>query len=223
MSIFLSYTEENYLKAIYHLSNAGSESVSTNALAESINTKPATVSDMIRKLSDKKVISYEKYRGVNISESGIELALKVIRKHRLWEVFLVEKLHFRWDEVHEIAEQLEHIQSPELVEKLDEFLGHPKVDPHGDPIPDNQGKFHVGPTVTLLETQIGDRVVLSTVGSSDPLLLQYLDSQKIHLGLKFLVQDKVAFDGSMKLKKDDQKELFISAIIAAQLMVKKIV
>lgn len=223
MSIFLSYTEENYLKAIYHLSNGGTDSVSTNALAESMNTKPATVSDMIRKLSDKRVVSYEKYRGVNISETGIELALKIIRKHRLWEVFLVEKLHFKWDEVHEIAEQLEHIQSVALVEKLDAFLGHPKVDPHGDPIPDHQGKFHVGPTVSLLESQVGDRVVLSKVGSSDPLLLQYLDSQNIHLGLKFLIQDKIAFDGSMRLKKDDQKELFISSLIAAQLMVKKIV
>ncbi|MBO6763226.1 MAG: metal-dependent transcriptional regulator, partial [Roseivirga sp.] len=136
-----SLSEENYLKAIYHLSNHGQDSVNTNAIAEEMKTAPASVSDMIRKLSKKKLVDYQKYRGVNISTKGKDIALKVIRKHRLWEVFLVEKLNFHWDEVHEIAEQLEHIQSPVLISKLDEFLDFPKHDPHGDPIPDDDGNF----------------------------------------------------------------------------------
>ncbi|MFN7329658.1 MAG: metal-dependent transcriptional regulator, partial [Bacteroidota bacterium] len=123
----LSLTEENYLKSIYHLSKAGAESVTTNALAEDLNTKAASVTDMIKKLAAKDFISYEKYYGVNITAKGKAVALSVIRKHRLWETFLVQKLDFAWDEVHEVAEQLEHIQSKRLIEKLDEFLGYPKV------------------------------------------------------------------------------------------------
>jgi DtxR family transcriptional regulator, Mn-dependent transcriptional regulator len=136
----LSYTEENYLKAIYHLAAGGAKAVLTNEIADSMNTKAASVTDMIKKLSTKNFISYEKYYGVKITRQGKTEALTIIRKHRLWETFLVQKLHFSWDEVHEIAEQLEHIQSPLLIEKLDEFLNYPKADPHGEPIPDRNGK-----------------------------------------------------------------------------------
>ena len=145
----LSLVEENYLKAIYHLSEEGREQVSTNAIADAIQTKPASVSDMIQKLDRKGVIEYTKYQGVKVTDNGREAALKVIRKHRLWEVFLVEQLNFHWDEVHEVAEQLEHIKSPLLIERLDAFLGYPKVDPHGDPIPDAQGVIRSKPLASL--------------------------------------------------------------------------
>src|SRR5688500_1611165 len=139
----LSNTEENYLKAIYHLSESGSKAVLTNEIAEAISTKAASVTDMIKKLSAKNLIAYEKYYGVELTTPGKTEALLIIRKHRLWETFLVQKLGFTWDEVHEVAEQLEHIQSSLLIEKLDEFLGYPKMDPHGEPIPDNNGKLKI--------------------------------------------------------------------------------
>ena len=137
----LSFVEENYLKAIYRLSEDGAKAVLTNALADSMNTRAASVTDMVKRLSGKNLISYEKYYGVKITRQGKLAALMIVRKHRLWECFLVEKLQFSWDEIHEVAEQLEHIQSPLLIEKLDSFLGHPKVDPHGHPIPDKNGKL----------------------------------------------------------------------------------
>jgi len=144
----LSLVEENYLKAIYHLSDGGHAQVPTNAIAEAIHTKPASVSDMIQKLDRKGVIQYTKYQGVKVTDAGREAALKVIRKHRLWEVFLVKNLNFNWDEVHEVAEQLEHIRSPLLIKRLDAFLGHPNVDPHGDPIPDAKGAINTKPQKT---------------------------------------------------------------------------
>src|SRR6478752_3743676 len=148
--MLLSLTEENYLKAIYHLSEDGTIDVSTNAISDALNTKPASVSDMLKKLSQKEVINYIKYQGVSLTPSGRKIALQIIRKHRLWEVFLVEKLKFNWDEVHEIAEQLEHIQSNLLIERLDEFLGFPPFDPHGDPIPNERGEMKAKKHTPLL-------------------------------------------------------------------------
>ncbi len=135
----ISFTEENYLKVIHRLSEATSEDISTNAVAELMQTKAASVTDMLRKLADKGWVNYQKYQGVRLSAEGEKIALSIVRKHRLWELFLVEKMGFNWDEVHEIAEQLEHIESDQLVNKLDEFLGFPKTDPHGDPIPNKDG------------------------------------------------------------------------------------
>lgn len=137
-----SLTEENYIKAIYKLCEKSADAVSTNAIAEKMHTKAASVSDMLKKLSKKKLINYRKYQGVTLTAKGEKLALAIVRKHRLWELFLVQKLNFKWDEVHDIAEQLEHIQSDELVKRIDKFLDHPKFDPHGDPIPDVNGKLH---------------------------------------------------------------------------------
>lgn len=222
MKIDLSLTEENYLKAIYHLGESGNTEVSTNAIAESMNTKPATVSDMIKRLSKKKVIFYEKYKGVNLTDSGSKLALQIIRKHRLWEVFLVEKLNFNWDEVHDIAEQLEHIKSPLLVERLDAFLDHPKVDPHGDPIPDKHGDFHVGPTLLLSDLSEGDSGVLVGVSDSDPRLLQYLDKIKLNLGMKIQLSERVEFDGSIEVQTNENSSLFLSKTIAQQLTIRKL-
>jgi len=217
----LSYTEENYLKAIYHLSNGGASGVSTNSLADTMQTKPATVSDMLRKLSGKKLIDYEKYKGVNISEQGQQHALQIIRKHRLWEVFLVDILHFNWDEVHEIAEQLEHIKSPQLVEKLDAFLGYPTMDPHGDPIPDTHGHFNVGPTSPMSAFLVGEKGVLTCVVSDDPRLLQYLDKLQIRLGTKMKILEKEEFDGSVKVEVENGEILYLSSQTVNQLSLTK--
>ncbi|HET8859058.1 metal-dependent transcriptional regulator [Marivirga sp.] len=215
----LSFAEENYLKAVYHLSNAGETDVSTNSIAEEMDTKAASVSDMLRRLSEKEMVVYKKYQGVKISEIGKTAALQVIRKHRLWEVFLVEKLKFNWDQVHEIAEQLEHIKSPLLIQRLDDFLGHPKFDPHGDPIPDENGLFKEKPQVPLAEVEIlGDGIVVA-VKDTNSMFLQHLDRIGIYLGAKTKVTEKVEFDGSMEILVDGKNKLFISKEVAENVLV----
>jgi len=214
----LSLTEENYLKAIYHLSDGGSKSVLTNELAEAMSTKAASVTDMIKKLSAKEVINYEKYYGVNVTVKGKAEALMVIRKHRLWETFLVEKLGFTWDEVHEVAEQLEHINSPRLIEKLDEFLGFPKVDPHGDPIPDHKGKLKVQPQVTIDQLAIGYQGKIAAVKDSDSNLLKYLDKIGAKPGTKIKILMKEEYDDSMEILIDDQ-HIFISKEVSQNILV----
>ncbi|MEM9390603.1 MAG: metal-dependent transcriptional regulator [Bacteroidota bacterium] len=206
----LSFAEENYLKAIYHLAEQSGQSVSTNAIADELNTKAASVTDMIKRLSSKGVLSYQKYRGVYVSEAGKIAALQVIRKHRLWETFLVAKLKFNWDEVHEVAEQLEHIKSPLLIKRLDELLGHPKFDPHGDPIPDENGEYKEKPKTPLFELQIEQSGIVVTVQDDSPAFLQYLDKIGIYIGAKIKVVDKVEFDGSMEIQIDGRKTNFIS-------------
>lgn len=215
----LSFAEENYLKTIYHLSDGGIKEVSTNAIAEALNTKPASVTDMIRKLDKKGVIHYQKYQGVNVSKSGKSQALEVVRKHRLWEVFLVEKLKFNWDEVHEVAEQLEHIRSPLLIKRLDAFLGSPKYDPHGDPIPDENGEFKEKPQIGLTEIKINSEGMVATVKDTNPVFLQYLDKLGINLRAKVKVLDKIEFDGSMQILIDDKKVIFISREVAQNILV----
>ena len=215
----LTYAEENYVKAIYHLSNAGSDVVSTNSISQRLQTKPASVSDMIRRLSDKGVISYQKYQGVNITDNGKSVALTVIRKHRLWEVFLVDKLQFHWDEVHEVAEQLEHIKSPLLIKRLDDFLGNPKYDPHGDPIPDEFGKFSTKPKTVLSELPEGILAAIVTVNDSSPAFLQYLDKLGVKIQMKIKVIEKIEFDGSMQIELDDSKKVYISKEVSNNLLV----
>ena len=217
----LSFAEENYLKAIYHLSDGGKNSVSTNAISEALKTKPASVSDMIRKLASKRVIDYQKYHGVQISEEGKKYALGIIRKHRLWEVFLVEKLRFNWDEVHEIAEQLEHIRSSLLISRLDEFLGYPQYDPHGDPIPDKDGMIQTKPRVPLSKLSIGDIGKLTSVSDSSDMFLRYLDKLNIAIGCQILILEKHEFDGSLEIEIDKQKKTFVSAAVAENLLVTK--
>ncbi|MCV9385911.1 metal-dependent transcriptional regulator [Reichenbachiella ulvae] len=215
----LSYAEENYLKAIYHLSESGKKSVSTNAISEVLKTKPASVSDMIKKLSDKGYVSYKKYKGVNVSIKGEKSALLVIRKHRLWEVFLVDKLGFNWDEVHEIAEQLEHIKSPTLVTKLDKFLGYPRIDPHGDPIPDENGQIINKSKVPLVEVALEKQVIVTGVESSESEFLAHLDKINISLGSKLTIKDINSFDGSMQLDIVGHPTIFISKQVAENLLV----
>jgi len=214
----LSLTEENYLKAIYHLSDGGSKSVLTNELAEAMNTKAASVTDMVKKLSAKEVISYEKYYGVNVTSKGKNEALMVIRKHRLWETFLVQKLGFSWDEVHEVAEQLEHINSARLIEKLDEFLGFPKVDPHGDPIPDHKGKLKVQPQVAIDQLPIGYQGKIAAVKDSDSNLLKYLDKIGAKPGTKIKILGKEDYDESMEILIDDHR-IFISKEVSQNILV----
>ena len=215
----LSFAEENYLKAIYHLSDDGSATVSTNAIAEMLNTKAASVSDMLKKLGNKGVIDYQRYQGVRITESGRKGALMVIRKHRLWEVFLVEKLKFNWDEVHEVAEQLEHIKSPLLIKQLDEFLGYPKVDPHGDPIPDENGEFVTKPRVLLKDVPVHGAGTMVAVDDTSPVFLQYLDKVGLYIGAKIEITERIAFDGSLEVRVDDDRKLFISEQVAGNIMI----
>ncbi len=215
----LSFTEENYLKAIYRLSEGGTRAVLTNALAETMNTRAASVTDMVKKLSTKNLISYEKYYGVKITRQGKNEALMVVRKHRLWETFLVEKLNFNWDEVHEVAEQLEHIQSPLLIEKLDEFLGHPSVDPHGHPIPDKNGRIIEVKHVQLSRLPVNRKTYIRSVTNGSPSFLQYLSKIGIYIGASVTILERVEFDGSLEVHIDGKSRAFISRDAGDNLMV----
>lgn len=196
-----SFTEENYLKAIYHLSHAkGGGSVSTNELSESTQTRAASVSDMLRKLAEKDFINYIKYQGVTLTDTGLAIALKVIRKHRLWEVFLVEKLGFGWGEIHDIAEQLEHIDSVELTSRLDDFLGNPQFDPHGDPIPDGKGNLPKVESIKLSEAPTDKKLVVMGVLEDSASFLQHLDKIDFKLGLSLRVLEISDFDKSVEVE-----------------------
>lgn len=213
-----SLAEENYLKAIYHLENKTQGAVSTNAIAEAMDTKPSSVTDMVQKLAEKEVLSYVKYKGTSLTETGKKTAANVIRKHRLWEVFLVEKLNFHWDEVHEIAEQLEHVQSEALISRLDKFLGFPDFDPHGDPIPDKHGNVKPTEKKLLSELNKNQKGVCVGVKESDSDFLQYLDKKKITIGTKISVLGKEFFDGSMVIQAG-RDQFFISKKIAENLYI----
>lgn len=212
----LSLAEENYLKAIYHLA-ANGESVLTNEIAEAMQTKAASVTDMLKKLSAKSLIHYQPYYGVTITTRGKSQALTVIRKHRLWETFLVQKLGFSWDEVHEVAEQLEHIQSKRLIDKLDEYLGHPTVDPHGDPIPDEEGRIKSLPLVAMELAKPGSKGTITSVKDSDPELLKYLQKIGATPGKKVTVVSREAYDGSVEILLD-KKSIFISKEVSQNIL-----
>src|SRR6476660_6464726 len=155
-----STSEENYIKTIYHLQN-GQNTVSTNALAEKLSTKPASVTDMMKKLKTKKLLHYQPYQGFRLSNEGKKVALGIIRRHRLWEYFLAEKLKFNWDEVHAVAEDMEHVSSKKLIDNLDEFLGYPRFDPHGDPIPDVHGKIEISKQICISGLPLNKQAVVS--------------------------------------------------------------
>lgn len=214
-----SFSEENYLKAIFHLEKKYSGGVSTNALAEEMDTKASSVTDMIRKLSDKDLVNYKKYQGVRLSKTGRQTAVEVIRKHRLWEVFLVEKLNFSWDEVHEVAEQLEHIRSEKLIDELDRLLDYPKRDPHGDPIPDSEGNFRISNRFLLSELEKGQAGICVGVKDSSTEFLRYLDKNQIALGKEIKVLAVEDFDQSMLISTGG-KELNISQSISTNLYLK---
>ena len=217
----VTLSEENYLKAIFHLSKQDSQAVSTNAIARKMETKASSATDMIKKLSEKDFVAYQKYRGVKLTNNGRLAAAAVIRKHRLWEVFLVDKLHFSWDEVHDVAEQLEHIKSEKLTQELDSFLDYPTKDPHGDPIPDSKGK--IPSTKKLLLTKVNQSQSCICVGVKDSSseFLQYLDKYNIALGTNIDVLSKESYDESMTVKINNIKRL-ISKEVAQNLFVKTI-
>ncbi len=196
----LSLSEENYLKIIYKIEE-DAQRVSTNAISEQIHTKASSVSDMLKKLSQKELIHYVKYQDITLTEAGRKQALYILRKHRLWETFLVDKLNFQWDEVHEIAEQLEHIQSEALVNRLDEFLNYPITDPHGDPIPNANGEMRViQPQVFFHELSIGTQGTVQGVKDTSTLFLQYLTKLGIHIGSVFEITDRIEYDQSIELR-----------------------
>nr|WP_299071073.1 metal-dependent transcriptional regulator [uncultured Allomuricauda sp.] len=216
----MTRSEENYIKTIFHLGGNTATPIATNAIAEQMQTKPSSVTDMARKLADKGLVHYKKYQGVSLTDFGIKTALSIIRKHRLWEVFLVEKLDFSWDEVHEVAEQLEHIKSEKLIDKLDELLGHPKYDPHGDPIPTKDGNFMVRDKQLLSEMPLKSIGVCVGVKDTSTTFLKFLDKNNIALGNTIQVLEKEDFDMSLYIQVEDRK-LNISHQIASNLYVKK--
>ena len=214
-----SASKENYLKAIFHLQTQDGV-VTTNELAEELQTRAASVTDMLKKLKDQKLLIYERYRGFKLSAEGRKVAVQIIRKHRLWEYFLVEKLHFGWDEVHEIAEELEHISSKKLIDKLDEFLGFPKTDPHGDPIPDSQGKWTLTRQVDLLNLPLNKVAEVSSIGDQSAEMLDLLSHKQIALGTRLEVKKKFAFDNSLELKIRNQSAVTVSEHVAKNVFVK---
>lgn len=198
----LTQAEENYLKVIFHAKlDSGIMSVSTNALAKSMQTKASSATDMVQRLADKNLVNYQKYYGATLTEVGEQIALQVIRKHRLWEVFLVNTLDFTWDEVHEVAEQLEHIQSSKLINKIDHFLGFPLFDPHGDPIPNEYGIMPKRPeSISLIDAPLNQMLRIASVSDNSVEFLQYLDAQQLHLGTTFSITQKLSFDGSINIQ-----------------------
>lgn len=214
----MTSSEENYIKVIYHLSSSTPKGVNTNAIAIVLNTKASSVTDMVKKLSEKNLVSHQKYYGVTLTQTGLREAKMIVRKHRLWEVFLVEKLGFSWDEVHDIAEELEHIKSEKLTNKLDAFLGFPNTDPHGDPIPDQKGEIRKINKSLLSEVAHQKLFLCVGVKDSSVEFLQYLNKQKITLGSHIKVLEKESFDNSIVIELDG-KELTISNKIATNLYV----
>jgi DtxR family Mn-dependent transcriptional regulator len=215
----MTTSEENYLKVIYHLSNLSPKGVNTNAIAAMLDTKASSVTDMLKKLSEKNWINYQKYQGVSLTDKGKLNAKIIVRKHRLWEVFLVEKLGFAWDEVHEVAEELEHIQSEKLINQLDQFLNFPSFDPHGDPIPNAKGEIIKIEKQLVSEIEVGKTITCVGVKDTSVDFLQYLNKQNISLGTKMKVLDKEPFDGTLKIEVNSNI-LVISDKIANNLYVK---
>ncbi|WP_343487105.1 metal-dependent transcriptional regulator [Allomuricauda sp. d1] len=216
----MTRSEENYLKAIFHLGGSEASSIATNAIAEEMQTKPSSVTDMAKKLAEKGLVDYVRYQGVSLTEKGIKTALAIIRKHRLWEVFLVKKLDFTWDEVHEVAEQLEHIKSEKLIDKIDELLDFPKYDPHGDPIPTKNGEFQERDKQLLSELPLHSKGICVGVKDTSTAFLRFLDKNEIALGDSIKVLEREDFDDSMHIQ-IAERQLHISNQIATNLYVKK--
>ena len=217
----ISHTEENYLKAIFKLSEKENSSASTNSISKEMNTSAASVTDMLKRLSEKNLINYEKYKGVTLTKKGNKIATGLIRRHRLWEVFLLEQLDFSWDEVHEIAEQLEHIKSDKLVERLDRFLEYPKFDPHGDPIPDADGIFTYRKQILLSDLNVHEKGIIVGVNEHSTSFLQYLDQHTLNLGANIEVLEHFDYDSSRKIKLNGQTEHILSSKVCQNLFIQK--
>ena len=221
MSPNLTQAEENYIKSIYHLQQSAGF-VNTNELAARLGAKPASITDMLKKLKAKKLLQYEPYKEFCLSLHGKRIALGIVRKHRLWEYFLVEKLQFGWDEVHEVAEELEHVSSRKLVEKLDAFLNYPHFDPHGDPIPDSNGKMRVQQQINLVNMSFNKQAEVTSVGNQSTDLLELLKHKNIHIGTRLEVKKKYDFDKSIEVKVKNMQPVTISEQLAKALFVKPV-
>lgn len=213
-----TYSEENYLKAIYHIGKRD-QKVTPKAIADALDNNPASVVDMLKKLSEKNLITYDKVQGAILTNGGESVALDIIRKHRLWEVFLVEKLQYDWDEVHDIAEQLEHIHDEQLARRLDDYLGNPTVDPHGDPIPAHNGKMPVYATKKLSDVKIGLACKVGSVRDTSTPFLKYLNQLNVGLGSRILVIEKMEFDHSMIISIDGAEPKTVSSKMTDNIMV----
>ncbi|MCB0476058.1 MAG: metal-dependent transcriptional regulator [Flavobacteriaceae bacterium] len=217
----LSQAEENYIKTIFAIESELSTGVSTNLIAEKMQTKASSVTDMLQKLAEKKLVDYRKYQGVKLSGKGKKMAASIVRRHRLWETFLVEKLHFSWDEIHDVAEQLEHIQSEKLIDQLDDFLGFPRVDPHGDPIPDKDGNITKRNKVKLSSLKENEESILLSVKNASDDFLRYLDTKNIALGSSIKIIAIEPFDGSVEIETNSER-IIISAHVAENLYLKNL-
>jgi len=217
----VSLTEENYIKAIFAISQGNNgEGVSTNELSDHLHNKAGSVTDMLKRLAEKKLINYQKYKGVFLTNKGEKMALHIIRKHRLWEVFLLKKLKFKWDEVHDIAEQLEHIKSDELVQRLDAFLGQPKFDPHGDPIPDAKLQINPVKAIPLNRYQTKGMFIFMGVCEHSTTFLQHLTSIGLKIGDSIKVEEINTFDNSFKVSINKSESQFFSNKVASNILVK---
>ncbi|HQV77069.1 MAG TPA: metal-dependent transcriptional regulator [Chitinophagales bacterium] len=216
----LSSIEENYLKYIFQLGELQNGNVKTNDLAYKLEHSAASVTDMLKKLSDKKLVIYKKYYGVTLTKTGLKIAINMVRKHRLWESFLVKNLKFTWDKIHIIAEQLEHVQSDELTDKMDEYLGFPKFDPHGDPIPDKHGNISIPNVLSLADAKLKKSYVLQNVNDDSTAFLKYLNKIQLQLNDKIRILDKEEFDETIQISINDKKQLTISKDAAKNLFVR---
>ena len=215
-----TFTEENYLKAIFKLSGLTAGKVSTNSIAEELQTKASSVTDMLKKLGDRNLVLHTRYQGVQLTENGQKCALDIVRKHRLWEVFLVDRLGLGWEEVHDIAEQLEHTNSDKLYEYLDRYLGQPRFDPHGDPIPDKSGRMELRSQISLLDVETDVSNVVEGVTDHHPDFLQYLQAIQLIPGSSVVVNRRFSFDGSAGICIGNGQEVIISRHVAANILVK---
>ena len=213
-----TFSEENYLKIIYNLDKQGIKKITPTAIAEALDNNPASVIDMLKKLGDKKLLAYEKTKGAKLTPNGKAVAISVIRKHRLWEVFLLEKLGYEWDQVHDIAEQLEHIHYADLADKLDKFLGFPKYDPHGDPIPSANGEMVSMNRIMLEEANVGKTYKVVGVKDTSPEFLQYLKKLEIGIGTKITIKEKISFDNSMVIVIEKKIQTTVSKIFSQNLL-----
>lgn len=216
-----TYAEENYLKALFNLSNDKGE-VTVQELSRELEIKMPSVNSMIKKLAEKKFVHYESYKPLKLTEKGKKEAGLIIRKHRLTEMFLFEKMSFGWEEVHEIAEQIEHLHSPVFFDKIDELLGYPKVDPHGSPIPDKQGRIQWLQYKKLGDHKAGDKVKLSAVTHSSEDFLRFLNSRGLHLGLVLRIISVEPFDGSMLVSYGKKTNETLTKIVTEKLLTEKI-
>jgi DtxR family transcriptional regulator, Mn-dependent transcriptional regulator len=214
-------SEENYLKVIYLLGKQGQNKVSVTALASALGNNPASVIEMLKKLTEKKLIEYDKVKGVKLKENARKAALLVIRRHRLWELFLQNKLAYTWDEVHDIAEQLEHVHHPDLADRLDEFLGFPEFDPHGESIPDKNGQIQSRQFIKLSDCSPGDKVKLTSVISTSVDFLKFLNSRAMKLGLKMKIKSIEPFDKTMIISYEQHPSESLSQIVCERLLVEK--